>query len=158
MTTQTFFQIFLMLHLIGFVLFAGATIINFVTLRQFWNQYELEGIKAKTILQSFSKLPILGRVGMIAIILSGVGMMAMTRGVFGEQIWFRIKFGFVIVIILNALFVGRRLGLSLRKIMEENKEEISAKINKVKNNLRIFHTAQLVLFFIILLLSVFKFN
>ncbi|MCW3083474.1 MAG: hypothetical protein JWP12_840 [Bacteroidetes bacterium] len=158
MTTHTFFQIFLMLHLVGFVLFAGATIINFVTLRQFWQQYELEGIKAKTILQSFSKLPVLGRIGMAAIILSGVGMMAMTRGVFGEQIWFRIKFGFVIVIILNALLVGRRLGLNLRKLMEENKEEITVKINKVKSNLRMFHTAQLVLFFIILLLSVFKFN
>ncbi|MEO7488192.1 MAG: hypothetical protein ABIU77_13870 [Ferruginibacter sp.] len=106
MATQIFFPIFLMLHLTGFVLLAGTTIIDFVTLQQFWKQYEQDPPKANAVLQALSKFPLLLRMGIAAIVVSGVGMMALTHGLFGEQLWFRIKFGIVILVILNALLVA----------------------------------------------------
>lgn len=151
------FQCFLLFHLIGLVLFAGTTTADFVTYRQFWKQYEADTITAKPMLQTMIKFPLLMGLGMAAIILSGIGMMAMTRGVFGEQLWFRIKFAVVLLIILNNIIIGRRLVSGLRKKMAEGTNDPGA-ATQIKNNLRLFHYAQLIMFFIIILLSVFKFN
>ncbi|PSL30957.1 hypothetical protein [Chitinophaga ginsengisoli] len=151
------FQSFLLLHLVGLVLFAGTTTADFVSFRQFWKQYALDAITAKPMLQTMIKFPLLMGLGMAAIILSGVGMMAMTHGVFGEQLWFRIKFAIVLLIILNNIIIGRRLVVSLKKKIADNAND-AGEISRIKNNLRLFHYAQLVMFFAIILLSVFKFN
>ena len=103
MTTPTIFQGFLLLHLIGVILFAGMTTADYVAFRQFWKQYGNDRTKAATLLQAMAGFPVLMRIGIIVIILSGVGMMALTHGVFGEQTWFRIKFGLVLLLILNYL-------------------------------------------------------
>lgn len=151
------FQSFLLFHLIGLVLFAGTTTADFVTFRQFWKQYEQDTITAKPMLLTMIKFPLLMALGMVAIILSGIGMMAMTHGVFGEQLWFRIKFAIVLLIILNNIFVGKRLVSSLRKKMAGDANDPAA-TTQIRNNLRLFHYAQLIMFFAIILLSVFKFN
>jgi len=151
------FQSFLLLHLVGLVLFAGTTTADFVSFRQFWKQYALDAITAKPMLQTMTKFPLLMGLGMAAIILSGVGMMAMTHGVFGEQLWFRIKFAIVLLIILNNIIVGRRLVVSLKKKIADSAND-AGETSRIKNNLRLFHYAQLVMFFAIILLSVFKFN
>ncbi|MCF6402886.1 hypothetical protein L3C95_09940 [Chitinophaga filiformis] len=151
------FQSFLLLHLVGLVLFAGTTTADFVSFRQFWKQYALDAIAARPMLQSMIKFPLLMGLGMAAIILSGVGMMAMTHGVFGEQLWFRIKFAIVVLIILNNIIIGRRLVISLRKRMTEVTSEAGETL-QIKHKLRLFHYAQLLMFFVIILLSVFKFN
>ena len=151
------FQSFLLLHLIGLVLFAGTTTADFVSFRQFWKQYALDAITARPMLQTMIKFPLLTGLGMAAIILSGVGMMAMTHGVFGEQLWFRIKFAIVLLIMLNNIMVGRHLVANLKKRMIEGADD-AGETSRIKNNLRLFHYAQLVMFFTIILLSVFKFN
>ena len=148
----------LTMHLIGFVMVAGTTIADFVAFRQFWNQYELDAAKGRSVFQALSKFPTLFRIGIILIILSGVGMMAITRGVFGEQLWFRIKFALVIIVILNGLITGRRQSRKLRGILNADLSDNFVKVAKIKGNLKMFHYAQLTLLFIILFLSVFKFN
>jgi len=158
MSSLYLLQSFLLFHLIGFMLFAGATVADFVAFRQFWKQYGPDKTKAAAMLQSMVKFPVLMRIGIITIVLTGIGMMAVTHGAFGEQLWFRIKFGLVIIIILNGVLVGRRQGVQLRKIAEENTHEAVEKVQKIRSNLSVFHTIQFTLFFIIVLLSVFKFN
>ena len=158
MSSLYLLQSFLLLHLIGFMLFAGSTVADFVAFRQFWKQYESDKTKAAAILQGMSKFPAVIRIGIITIVLTGVGMMAVTHGAFGEQLWFRIKFGLVVVVILNGVLVGRRQGVQLRKIAEENTPEAVEKAQKIRGNVSLFHTIQFTLFFVIVLLSVFKFN
>jgi uncharacterized membrane protein len=155
MASSAFFQSFIILHLIGFLLFAGTTIADFILFKQFWKQYEADKAKATVILEARSKFPMLMGIGILLIIISGIGMMALTHGVFGEQLWFRIKFGLVIILILNGVLVGREQGIRLLKIL--NSDEINI-IEKIKRNLNVFHCTQLVLFFTVLLLSIFKFN
>ena len=158
MSSLYLLQSFLLLHLIGFMLFAGSTVADFVAFRQFWKQYGSDKTKAAAILQGMSKFPGVIRIGIITLVLTGVGMMAVTHGAFGEQLWFRIKFGLVVVVILNGVLVGRRQGVQLRKIAEENTHEAIEKAQKIRSNLSLFHTIQFTLFFVIVLLSVFKFN
>lgn len=154
MSTQTLFQSLVVIHLIGFLLFAGSTIADFIGIRQFWKQYALDAGKAPAVLQALSALGLTTRIGIGVIILSGVGIMAMTHGVFGEQIWFRIKFGLVLLVIANALVIGQRQRSRLNKAVIAN-DTISGKI---KTGLKNYHLVQISFIFIIVLLSVFKFN
>jgi uncharacterized membrane protein len=158
MASQMVFYSLLVLHLTGFVLFAGTTIVDFVAYRQFWQLVGKDKSQAIVIGQVLEKFPVLMGMGIILLILSGVGMMAMTNGVFGEQLWFRLKFGLVILLIANGLLVGRREGVILRRIIAESEIDHFEEIKKRKRNLTIFYPIQLTLFFIILLLSVFKFT
>lgn len=154
MSTQHLYQSLVVLHLIGFLLFAGSTIADFIGIRQFWKQYALDTTKAPAVLQAMSFFPIIMRIGIGIIIISGIGIMFMTSGVYGEQIWFRIKFGLVLLVIANTLFVGLRQRAKLKKALVAD----TGIPEKVKGNLHLFHLTQVVCIFIIILLSVFKFN
>lgn len=166
---QTLYQIALVTHIIGLTLMAGTTVVDFIMVKQFWKHYAHDSSKAITIHEAGSKFPALFGVGIILLILSGITMMGVTRGVFGEQIWFRIKFGLVILIIINGLALGRRLGSKLKKLLmqERPNTQVGASVSqenrnddllKVKNNLNWFHLSQFAFFIIIFVLSVFKFN
>src|SRR5882757_9425427 len=105
-----------------------------------------------------AKFQVLPRIGGLLLIISGIGMMAITHGAFGEQIWFRIKFGLVVILILNGLLVGRRQGLKLRKAVADDAIVIPLQVKGLKTNLNIFHLVQLCIFLMIIFLSVFKFS
>ena len=152
------FQSFLLLHITGFVIFAGTTFIDVVTFRQFWKQYSNDKTKAAAVLQAIASFPRLMGAGIGLLIISGVGMMAMTHGAFGEQVWFRIKFALVLILIANLLFVGRRQSSALRKMLTGDEMVVEEKVSNIKSNLNRFHLVQVLLIFTVLVLSVFKFN
>lgn len=154
MSTQAIYQSLVVTHLIGFLLFAGGTLAEFIGIRQFWKQYAQDTIKAPAVLQAMSPFAVSLRIGIGIIILSGLSLMVMTHGVYGEQIWFRIKFGLVLLLIANALLVGRRQLIQIQKGATTD----TAIPGKVKVNMNRFHLTQLAFIFIIILLSVFKFN
>jgi hypothetical protein len=158
MTAQTLFQLFLMIHIIGFTIFIGTTLIDYISFRQFWTQYEKDGVSAIPTLQVITKFSLLMRIGVVAAILAGVGMMAVTNGAFGEQSWMRIKFPLVILAALNGIIVRRRQEKKLRQNLEKNEAASAQQLSGIKKNLTIFHMVQILLCFTIILLSVFKFN
>ena len=158
MTTQTLYHAFLLFHITGIILFIGTTVVDYLAVTQFWRHYEQDPPKGQAIWQVMSKFPVLIGVGMLLIIITAVGMMAFTHGVFGEQVWLRVKVPIVLLTILNGLLIRRGQGSKLSKILQQTGAGISQQIKKIKRNLSIFHAVQLVMFFAILLLSVFKFN
>jgi uncharacterized membrane protein SirB2 len=160
MTTLNFYHLALVTHIIGFTIMAGITLADFVTTKQFWKQYVNDKPKAIAINGAMAKFPKFFGIGIILLILSGVTMMAITNGAFGEQTWFRIKFGLVILIIVNGLAIGRRQGTKLRKLLspESRDENSDAKLLKIRSRLNTFHISQITLFTMIFVLSAFKFN
>jgi hypothetical protein len=160
MTTETLYHTALVTHIIAITMVAGTTLIDYVTFKQFWKQLAADQQKGMTILSVMAKSPMLFGIGFLLIIISGVYMMAATHGAFGEQTWFRIKFGLIILIILNGLIIGRRQGIKLRGILSETNtgKNIEADLVKIKRNMGLFHVSQLVMLVIIFVLSVFKFN
>jgi uncharacterized membrane protein SirB2 len=157
---QSMYNTVLVAHIIGLTMVAGTMLVEYITTRYFWQQYAVDKRNGIAIQHAISKFQFLPGVGLFLLIISGVGMMAVTRGVFGEQVWFRIKFGLVIVIIINSLAVGRRLGLKLRKLLqaEDSITNPDAKLLKIKNSLSWFHIIQITLLIIVFVLSTFKFN
>ncbi|MDB4926827.1 MAG: hypothetical protein JWR23_2883 [Mucilaginibacter sp.] len=147
----------LTLHLTALTLMAGTTVVDYITFKSFWKLFYKEKEKAIGVMQVMATFSRLIGIGAAVLILTGIGMMALTNGVFGEQLWFRIKFGLVIILILNGAFVGRRQGVKLRKLI--NSEPGSPdQVNAIRANLNKFYLIQLSIFFIIILLSAFKFN
>jgi len=158
MTAQTFYHTLLLLHLVGLTLFAGTTIADFVTFKQFGKQYDHNKIQPLALLPAMASLQVLMRVGIAVIILAGIGLMAMTRGAYGEQLWFRIKFALVLLIIVNSIVVGNRQRIKLKKTFEANDPNTPAIVTAIRNKLNRFYYIQLTSLFAIVLLSVFKFN
>jgi len=160
MNIQTWYHVALVSHIVGLTMLAGTTLADYIMTKQFWKQFAIDKLQALAINKAMAKLVMLFGIGILLLVLSGVGMMWLTNGMWGEQAWFRIKFGLVIVIIINGIAVGRRQGSQLRKLvlLEAAGEHTGAKLLKVKSNINWFHLIQLALFFTVFVLSVFKFN
>jgi len=157
---QNLYHIALVTHIIGITMAAGAALSSYIITRQFWKQYALDKRKALNVQETMAGFRLLPRIGILLLVLSGVSMMALTKGIFGEQIWFRIKFGLVLLIIAHGIVMGRRQVTNLKKFLarESIGEQVDAQLLKIKTGLNRFHVIQISLFIIIFVLSVFKFN
>jgi uncharacterized membrane protein len=160
MNSLTLLNISLVFHLVGLVLIAGSTFLDFVTTSQFWKFYSENRQEALIMRRSSKAFPVFARIGIALLVLSGISMMAVMHGAYGQQTWMRIKIGLVVLVILNILIVGRRNGTKLFKLLAEESNGVDHRndLEKMKSRTRLFHISQLVLFLIIFTLSVFKFN
>jgi uncharacterized membrane protein len=158
MTTANVFAAFLTLHLISLVIMAGTTLIDFISYQTYWKLFDQNGERAAGILEATSKFPRLIGIGAAFLVVSGVGMIALTHGLLAEQLWFKIKFTLVIVLVTNGILVGARNGIKLRKAVAINGPELKSQIVSIKTNLRRFHITQLIIFCTIIILSAYKFN
>jgi len=160
MTYQTWLYGALVFHIIGLAMLAGSTLLDFIITTRFWKMYATNKNDALVVREVSGVFPIVTRLGGALMVLSGIAMMAVTHGVYGTQLWMRIKIGLVVLVLLNVFFVGRRNGKRLFQLLNEEREGLSRthELEKVKGNTRLFHLSQLLLFIIIFVLSVFKFN
>ncbi|GAA4318256.1 hypothetical protein [Compostibacter hankyongensis] len=146
----------LAMHIIGIVVAAGTTFMDFIVFRQYWKTYITDHRENAAIGGLLNNTQRLTGIGMLLIILSGILMMAYMHGVWGEQLWFRIKMGILVLIILNALLFRRRWGLKLKKLSAAGSP--AAGLAGIKNNINISQLLQLLFFIAIFVLSAFKFN
>jgi len=157
---QTLYYSALVTHIIGLTILAGSTLMDYLVSKKFWQQLMLDRERGVAIQEAMARIPLLMGLSLILLIASGVTMMGITHGVFGEQLWFRIKFGLVVTVILNGMVIGRRQTMKLKKIIAATPSINVAdeSLIKIRSNLNIFHITQLILFIIVFVLSVFKFN
>jgi uncharacterized membrane protein SirB2 len=154
MNTGTYLLLLLTFHLTGLVIMAGTTIVDYVVFRAFLKLPD--GLRQVALVTAkFSRL--IG-IGAALLILTGFGMMFLTHGAFGEQVWFRIKFALVLILIANALIVGRRQGSKFRGLMADYSSAQRPNFLALAKTLNRFYLAQLTIFSVIVFLSVFKFN
>jgi len=157
MNSYTLLQTFLALHLTGLVLMAGTIVVDSMIYRAFWQQYNTDRDRSINLLAVSGKFGRVTGIGAALIVLTGVGMMAVTHGVFGEQLWFRVKFGLVILLIAINL-LARRRGLRLRRAIALTDAGSPTIVTSARTFLGRYFMAAFTIFFIIILLSVFKFN
>ncbi len=156
---KNIYNIALVVHIVGITIMAGATFIDFVTFRRFWKILPSNRQAGLVIADFLYGLQRFLGIGMLIIILSGVGMMAFLHQVWGQQIWFRVKFGILILIIINGLAIRRRLGNKLKKLLtDEAGTDNTLTLAKLKGSITLGHILQIIFFVVIYILSVFKFN
>jgi hypothetical protein len=154
------YNLALVAHIVGITLMAGTTFIDYLTFRQFWKNFPSDKVKGLVIEDLLNKLQRFMGIGMAVILISGVVMMIYLHQVWGQQIWFRIKMGFLVLIIINGLGFRRILGSRLRKAITSGLSGpvLEKKLSTIERNVLIVHVFQMLFFIIIFALSVFKFN
>ena len=153
------YNIALVTHIVGITLMAGATFIDFIIFKQFWKAYPSDKPKSIVIEDMLHRLQRFMGIGMLVILVSGVVMMVYLHQVWGQQIWFRVKMGVLVLVIINGLGIRRRMGSKLKRLLtEESLPDFAWRRSRLKNNITLVHAFQLLFFLIMFTLSVFKFN
>jgi hypothetical protein len=152
----TLYNVALVTHIVGITIMAGTTFIDFITFRVFCKVFERDKDKGLVLENYLRKLQRFLGIGMLVILVSGVAMMIKLHEVWGEQLWFRIKMGVLLLIIINGLGLRRMVGSKLKKIVANN--SVAGNWSKVKRRFTTVQLIQMLLFVIIYVLSVFKFN
>jgi len=150
----------LVLHIIGITVMGGATVVDYLGFRTFWATLLHDKPRAIVHLQTGTLYQRLMGIGMLLIIISGVTMMVFMHAVWGQQMWFKIKFALLFIVIINGLGIRRMLGSKLNKSIHSiNAEtEMTLTFSKIRRNISLVHGLQFILFVAIFILSVFKFN
>jgi uncharacterized membrane protein len=158
--STTFYQIALVTHVIGITIMAGTTFIDFITFKAFWNAFRADKAKSLVLEEYLHKLQKFMGIGMLAILISGILMMVKLHEVWGAQTWFRIKMGVLLLIIINGLGLRRMLGSKLKKLLpiDPAGDSIAEKFIRLKRDFTTVQIIQILLFVIIYVLSIFKFN
>jgi hypothetical protein len=157
MKTYLILRILLALHLAGLVIMAGATVIDYVTFKTFWNFADNGDNQALGLLPLMSKYGAIVRAGAAILLLTGIGMWVMTAGALWEQLWFKVKMALVILLVLHGMFIGNKQGHKFREMVVANASDFVEHTIHIRGTLNSFYLIQLGLFFIIILLSVIKF-
>ena len=158
MNTLILLQISIILHLVGLTLMAGTTVAEYITFNTFSKLFDKNRERSLSLLELLKKLSGLLGIGAALLILSGIGLFIITNGVFIHQLWFRIKLLLIGILILNGFLVGSRQESKLKTGINETGEHGNEQITKAMRNLRIFYRVQMGIFFIIIVLAVFKFS
>jgi uncharacterized membrane protein len=153
-------QISLVLHIVGLATVAGTTLAAFVTRKHFWHQYSQDKQKGFAVMQAVSKLPRVAGLGLLVLIISGVTMVAASRGIYGQQLWFKIKMMVVLLIIATSIFMTRGLERRLHKLVLEDmaKGNVTLQIGTLTSRIGYVQLSLLAFFVVIFVLSVFRFN
>jgi hypothetical protein len=144
----------LLMHITGLTLAAGTTFVGYLMNRRFWKFYGTDRIKALTVIELGAWLPRIIGIGIGLLLLSGFFMMYLTKGVFAEQRWFRIK-GILVLMVIGNGFVARSLGKKVKKLVAADD---GVSMSGLKRKVTLFYWVQLLLFFVIFVLGVIKFN
>jgi hypothetical protein len=157
MTSQTFLQLDLVLHITGFTMMAGTILADFAISRKL-NKYALaDKPRAVAILETTAGFARLIGIGAALLVLTGIGMVVIFKGVVAQMLWFKIKMVLVLLIILNGTLILRRGSNKLKKLLEPNDPVNNGRITALKTQLTAFHSLELLLFLIIFVLSIFRF-
>jgi hypothetical protein len=152
------YKAFLVLHIIGITVMAGTTFIDYMIYRQFWRTYLNDSAQGLVFERIANKLQRFLGIGMLLIIISGVGMMYYMHQVWGQQIWFRIKMGVLLVIIFNGLGFRRVIGSKIQRIILNSSIPEDTQLSMLKTSMTFVQSIQMMLVIVIFILSVFKFN
>jgi len=152
------FQICILMHLTGLTLMAGTNIVEYVAFRSIFKTYQTDKDAAIYQIGMLSKLSILLIIGGVLLVFSGAGFLIITHNAFAGQLWFKIKITFVLGLVLNGFILGVKSENKLKQSITTG-YAINAKgvADAISAMIR-FYFIQLCLFFIVLLMAVFKFN
>jgi hypothetical protein len=160
MTALNLLYLSLVFHISGLALWAGSTVAEYILLKQFWKIHAVDKEQGLGAYRLLSSLPRLFAIGFGLLLLSGITMFLVMGGVFGSQRWFQVKMILLLVAIINGIVIGRRLGVSLRGLLQSEAagKTDAAAFGSIKRKFNLFHMVQLSVFLLIFICSIFKFN
>jgi len=154
MIPHSFYLFFLIIHLSAFALFTGTFVASIITGNQLWHYSKKDTAITRAILITADKYAKVMGICLGLIVTMGILMMVNMHQVYGPQLWFRIKMGMVLIIILFRILGARAFTQFKRRL----NNEAMASFDDLKKRLSLFQIVQLVLIGGIIILSVCRFN
>lgn len=148
---------YLVLHITGFTLMAGTIAADFAINRRLGKYLITDKLKAMSMLESATAFPRLIGIGGALLLVTGIGMVIVLKGVVAHMLWFRIKMILVVFVVLNGSIVLRRQAGRLKVLLQDNGNGVNNQILALSRNMSVFHVIELLLFLAIFFLSVFQF-
>lgn len=158
MDAFTLRQVLLVLHLSGLVLMAGTTITELVVFHSFVSLLKKQNKAAHSLFSLLSGLGWLLLAGGVALLFSGIGLTILSESVYLQQLWLQIKLGLILLLPLNGLMVGSRQMKQVKNSLLSEGIGLDVAVHPAIRKLTLFHSSQLILFLIIIVLAVFKFT
>jgi hypothetical protein len=160
MDTQSILNIVLVLHLIALSMAIGITVANYVAFQQIWKLYDSNKEQGLAAFRSIAKFRLVGIIGLLLLIVSGITMLYLFQWTLTSLLWFKIKLFIVLLIFVNGFTMGRIENEKLDKFLSEERQLKPSQTDtaKLKRHLQIFNLTQLLLFVLIIILSIFRFN
>jgi hypothetical protein len=151
-------RVLLALHLTGIVIMAGTTLIDYITFKTIWKFADQGDSRLLGLLPLMAKYGACIRVGGALIIITGITMLSLEHGIWASQWWFKIKMVLVFFLVMNGLFIGNANGHKLRDSVAANASNFVQQTVAVRENLNRFYPIQLSLFFLVILISMIRFD
>lgn len=158
MKARMLLQMLLALHLSGLVIMAGTTLVDYITYRTFWKSADRGDESAAGLLPVMERYGGMIRTGGALLVLTGIGMMIIVKGVWAEQLWFRIKMGLVVILVLNGVLGGNKQGGKLRQLIAAGSPDFLQQTAGIRARLNRFYLVQLAVFLLIIFISALKFD
>jgi hypothetical protein len=155
---EMLYQVAVATHIIGLSCLAGATLVDYIVGKEFWREYFDNLVRAMAINQARSIVTVAFLIGVTLFIISGLTMMGITRAPFASQLWYKVKFDLMIVLIIGGLAVRRRQALKVIELLSAERTGLSHKCEplKLKNGMNLFHFIHCMLFVLLFILSIFQ--
>ena len=158
MYNQSIRELLLVMHLSGLALMAGTTVTGFATFYAFINRFKIKSEGSSDLLKLQSNLGHILGLGGTLLILSGIGLIIMTGGVFLHMLWLQLKFFLILLLLINDKVIGNSLFKKLKVNFIENNPASIRVINTTIPKITLYYIVQLSLFLGIIIMAVFKFN
>lgn len=156
MNFQTLLNLYLVLHITGFTIMAGAVLADFSISARLNKYLSTDKGRALILLEASAGLAPLIGAGTLLLILTGTGMVIELKSAVTQALWFRVKLPLVLLVVLNGAVLARPATLRLKKLLLDGNAG-SDSIDPIRNRRRAIYILQLLLFVAIFILSIFKF-
>ena len=153
-----FLRVLLALHITGIVIMAGTTMIDYLTFRTFWKFADQGDFRSLSLIPLMAKYGAFIRTGAVILMLTGCIMLILEKNVRWHQLRFKVKMVLVILLVLNGLFVGNKQGHKLRETIIANASDFIQHTIGIRESMNRFYPIQLILFFLIILISLIHFD
>lgn len=159
MGTINLFPLGIVLHITGIALLTAGLLGSYVTLKQLWKYYPEDERQAAAVFKTSQAYNVFFGIGGALILISGFLLLRAFQFAVTKQLWFEIKMGLVIFLVLNARIFGGRVVKKLQQLLSSpNGVADVLQHGMLKRRLGIFHALQLLVLLIIFVLAVYKFQ
>ncbi len=184
MSAQFWYDLGLLLHIVGISLLGGGTFGQFFTDRAIWSSYKTAPNQAMTAARLGERMVILSQVGPGLLLISGLLLLAARDWAYFGQFWLTVKLGLFFLMFLNGILVagptGKKLLVELANWQVANgatpskmaamisggylpqqnysRAEVEVGLLKVRQRLSYFHLSENTMLAVVLVLATFKFN
>lgn len=150
-------RVLLALHITGIVIMAGTTMIDYLTFKTFWKFADQGDNRSLSLIPLMAKYGAFIRTGAGTMLLTGITMLILERSVWWDT-GFKIKMVLVVLLVLNGLLVGNKQGHQLRDAVTLHSADFIQYTVSIRESMSRFYPLQLTLFFLIILISVIRFD